>query len=1025
MNHSTLNFGRLRRATFAVLFLLCAFPLMAQQNTRRPSQPGKYVRKTALPAIKKANGKTKNAYSVLSFDYTQGNLLNGLVNYSFADGAKFNLVRYFGDANHDVTAAAYADGYYYVERTKTDIDTQKMIPVDLLRYDIEKDEVETVGDFSGFTSHINDMTYDYSTKTMYAISVYNNTYSVLYTIDLKTAAAKQVATLDRRFFTLACNYAGQLYAISFEGDLCKVDKNTGAVTLVGATGFLPTYYQTMEFDHTDNTLYWAANLIDGSGQDDCIAMVDTETGKATQLALVGDYPQLVGLYIPFSASAAGTPAAVSNFEVVEGANGATTATLTWTNPTTTFDGASLGSLSAVKVYRDHELITTLNNAKPGAAMTYTDNLGNVKGALHTYTVVATNATGDGAEVKETVFVGRDVPMPVFALNVVREGYDKVRVKWSQADEGKEGGYVDKSSLTYTVTRYPDNKVLTTTLKETSIEDVLPTAQHYSYAVQAKNTDGESEVVKTNAEVYGPTYTMPVNFDFTDANADDSWTVVDANEDDYAWTWTETSTGRVMGHQASSVNTSDDWLIGYYMPFEKDAVYRLDLDYHAYSRDNVEISLLDEMNTATPLLSIGTMDIQGSKDRQKYSVIFTAPSTGFYNLALHALSPMRADWLEFYALSLRKAEKVNLAATAISGDENPVQGKESKYTVKVENQGVNKVFGFRVVLKDQDGNELMHKDDARTIKSGEALDVELAWTPETRSVTGVRGEVVMPWATGDNADANPDDNATALMAVNVREAFDGNVVELGTASTKYASYGPFNLSDQYAAALNIYGADEIGDAGNSIVKLAWQYDAMWQYDDAVGIPVRVYMANTDRTKAGDGWIDEADLTLVYDGTIDIAKTTMGDLTVVLDKPFAYEKGKNLAVLTAVCSPKYYPYTTFKQYTSPLDGNGSFEWGSYYTAQWFDWTQNGHKDYYDYTASVVLYLSDAVVDGVDTATLATLEGTHYDIFDLGGSKVAEGTFAANGAVDTSNLGRGVYVVNYKQGAHTRSMKLSVNR
>ena len=152
MNHYVLNFDRLKHLSFAVLFLLCSFPLMAQQNTRRPSQPGKYAHRSAPLTIKKANGKAKNAYSVLSFDYTQGNLLNGLVNYSFADGAKFNLVKYFGDANHNVTAAAYADGYYYVERTQIDIDTQKMIPVDLLRYDIEKDEVETVGDFSGFTS---------------------------------------------------------------------------------------------------------------------------------------------------------------------------------------------------------------------------------------------------------------------------------------------------------------------------------------------------------------------------------------------------------------------------------------------------------------------------------------------------------------------------------------------------------------------------------------------------------------------------------------------------------------------------------------------------------------------------------------------------------------------------------------------------------------------------------------------------------------------------------------------------------
>ena len=91
-----------------------------------------------------------------------------------------------------------------------------MIPVELIRYDIEKDVAESVGELSGYTSHINDMSYDYSTKTMYAISVLNDAYTQLFTIDLNTAESKLVADLDRRFFTLACTYEGQLYGISFE-----------------------------------------------------------------------------------------------------------------------------------------------------------------------------------------------------------------------------------------------------------------------------------------------------------------------------------------------------------------------------------------------------------------------------------------------------------------------------------------------------------------------------------------------------------------------------------------------------------------------------------------------------------------------------------------------------------------------------------------------------------------------------------------------------------------------------------------
>lgn len=1022
MKQSNSTLSKAARLILA-LMMLCALPVAAQQNTRRTAAPGGLRGKPAPIAIKKASGEVKTAYGIIGFDGTDSNLLNGLVSFPIEEGGKFSLVKYLGDESHDVTAGAYANGYYYYSRTQTDLETQAMIPVDLKRYDMENDEVTTVGTLSGFTSHINDMSYDYSTGTMYAISVKDNVYSVLYTIDLNTAAAKAVATLDRRFFTLACSYAGQLYAVSFDGDFCKVDKTSGAVEVVGATGWHPTFYQSMEFDHSDETLYWAANLIQGTDNDDCIATIDLATGTASKVAAVGDYPQIAGLYLPFSASAKGTPAAVDNLIVEPGANGAATAELTWTNPSKTFDGQALTAISAVKVYRNHKLVKTFTSAKPGEHMTYIDNVGTTKGAVYNYTVVASNEVGEGAEAKDAAFIGHDVPAGVGGLKIAVTDFNKVSLSWSQSDEGPSGGWVDKSTLTYTVTRYPDGKVVASGLKDTHVDDVVDKTQQCYYSVQARNADGESNVLSTRPQTIGPAYAMPASFDFTSESADNSWTVVDANNDGYAWMWTTTSSSRVMGHQASNTVVSDDWLIGYYMPFTKDGVYRIDINYHAYSPDKVELYLLDKMNVETPLESIGTMNIQGSRDMQHYSVIFKAPATGYYNLGLHAVSPMRADWLEFYNLSLREAENVNLAATAISGDASPVQGKESKYVVTVENQGKNKVYGFRVVLKDQDGNELVHKDDARTIKSGESLDVELAWKPESTTTTGVRGEVTMPWATGANADANPDDNETELMAVKVREAFDGNVVALGTESEKTASYGPFDFSKQYAAALNIYGADEIGTGSKGIVKIAWPYDAAWQYSDVSDVPVRVYMCNTELTNTKDGWIPEADMTLVYDGTVSVPQQSTGELTLSLDTPFAYS-GKNLAVLTVICSDTYAPYLTFKQYTSPLADNAALEWGSYRDKVWFDWTQSGHQDYYQYTASVLLYLSDKT-SGIDAATSDSLDGTAYTIYDLSGKKVANGTFAAGGTVDTGALERGVYVVGYKLNGKQNAMKISVNK
>lgn len=1005
------------------LLVMPAVQCLAQLNTRKPASGASAPNRPAPLVIKKANGTTKTAYGVLGFDLTDGNMLNGLVSFPFTEGARFSLVKYFGDANHDVTAGAYAERYYYAELTQTDLTTQKMIPVELIRYDIEKDVTESVGELSGYTSHINDMSYDYSTKTMYAISVLNDAYTQLFTIDLNTAESKLVADLDRRFFTLACTYEGQLYGISFEGDLCKIDKTNGNVTVVGATGWHPTYYQSMEFDHSDETLYWAANLMGGTDFDDCIATVDINTGAAQKVAAVGNSPQIAGLYVPFAASEKGTPSAVSDFECVPGANGATTVALYWMNPTQTFDGKVLSSLTDIKVYRDRELIKTFENPEIGEEMSYTDDLGDVKGGYHFYSVVASNSVGEGAEEKVRIFVGRDIPADITTLTLQHDGYDKAVISWNQPELGPNGGYVDASSLSYKVVRKPDGRVIADGLKQTTVSDenISPVGQ-YSYSVVASNADGESNAVETETRVFGPAYSMPVTFDFTAFDADNSWTVMDANKDGYAWMWTKVSSGdRVMGHQASSTAVSDDWLISYYMPFEKDATYRAEMELHAYSADKLEFALLDEMYTVKPAQVLDTVTIKGNRDKQRIGVVFKAESDGYKNLGIHALSPMRADWLEVFNLSVKKAEKSNLAAVSISGPEKPMAKKESVYTVRVENRGTDKAYAYRVTLVDKNGEELNHKDVAVTLNSGEYADVEVAWTPQVADTTAICG-VVRTWPDDEYAD----DNTTDYMTVIVREAFDGDVVGIGLESSSTASSSPFDLSNQYAAALNIYSADEIGENKDMLIqKLAWPYDALYQYSDVETIPVRIYLANTDLTNTKDGWIPEEQLTLVYDGITSIAQKSTGDLTIALDEPFKYEAGKNLAVLTAVNCDTYCPYVSFRQYNSPLEGNAAYEWGSYYAKQWFDFTQVGHQNYYSRCASIMIYMTDAKTDGITSANTAAVAGTAYTVSDVAGRVVATGVFSEQGTVNTSGLQRGVYVVSYKVDGKRQAMKISVNK
>ena len=1014
-----------KMASLALTMLLCALPLMAQKNTRRPVGDRAAHRKAEPVKIMKVNGQEKYAYGVVGFDYTQYYLQNTFTRFPFTDGATFTKVTDLVDSEHDVTAGAYADGYYYAAVTQTDPESEAMVPVELVRYDIEGDELKSVGPLSGYTSHINDMAYDNSSKKMYAISIYSDgEVSALYTVDLNTAVSTPVGKLDRPFFTLACTYEGQLYGISYDGDLCKIDKDECTVEVVGPTGWKPNYYQSMEFDHTDGTLYWAANLIEGTGNDDCIATVDINTGAATKVATVGDLPQIAGLYIPFSASAPGTPAAVSNFTVVPGENGATKATLSWTYPTTTFDGLPLSSISSAKLFRDHKLIKTFTGVKPGEAAQYVDDLGNVKGAVHHYTMVVVNEVGDGAEAKDFKFVGHDIPAAVTDLKASTNDNIHVTLSWNQPEVGPQGGYVDMSSLSYTVTR-SDGKVVAKNLKATTVTDEVTKALLYTYTVKAVNADGESEAVETEEHAYGPVKTLPAIFDFKAADADNSWTILNDNSKDSeaGWEWTETQNGNAMGHRPSGVAVSNDWLIGYYMPFEKDVTYILDFDYMSYGNNKVELLLTKDLDPEATFQQIGTLFAVETKKVKRYSIPFKAKESGTFNVALHAMSPVRADWLYLYHLTVRKAENVNLAAKELTGNVNPVQGEESVYTVKVANEGTDDVKGFSVKLKDQDGAELATKTFAETtIKSGEETDVQIAWKPATTTTTAIKAEVAPTGA----ADEWAEDDITDALMIGVRPPFTGKTVSVGLDAKLKAVTTPFAFAWQYAAAQNIYTADEIGVADDqSIVKVAWPYNAMEVTDeDAKDVPVRVYMANTDRTNNTDGWIAESDYTLVYDGTVNIAKQTAAELAITLSKPFTYKKGQNIAVLTVINAEKY-SRVMFKAYDSKDQSKAAYEWYNYETPGWFDFTQSGHLDYLREKSSVTFFMTDAQASGISATTVANLAGTTYQVYDLAGRKVADGVFAADGSISTSQLQRGAYVVSFKANGKVQSMKVSINK
>jgi hypothetical protein len=130
-----------------------------------------------------------------------------------------------------------------------------------------------------------DIAYDPTTGNTYGV-YYNDISTLLYTINILTGTPTLIGSMGSVLaICLACNNTGLLYAIDIGNDeLISVNKTTASVTSIGPIGFDANYAQGLEFDYSDNSLYYAAyNDISSSGE---LRTVNLSTGNTT---LIGTF----------------------------------------------------------------------------------------------------------------------------------------------------------------------------------------------------------------------------------------------------------------------------------------------------------------------------------------------------------------------------------------------------------------------------------------------------------------------------------------------------------------------------------------------------------------------------------------------------------------------------------------------------------------------------------------------------------------------------------------------------------------
>ena len=177
----------------------------------------------------------------------------------------------------------------------------------LFSFDTQTGNYTEVGDVTGAetssTSHWLSMSYDHVTDTLYSVR-WDNEESVLFTIDPVALEATEIGTVegpglpaDVIIVSIATDFHGQMYGIALDQELLvKIDKYTGEATTVGSLGVdVDRTVQDMDFDHSENILYWAR--VPDTGSQTEMMRIDTDTGAATYIGDIDSGSRLLSMSI--------------------------------------------------------------------------------------------------------------------------------------------------------------------------------------------------------------------------------------------------------------------------------------------------------------------------------------------------------------------------------------------------------------------------------------------------------------------------------------------------------------------------------------------------------------------------------------------------------------------------------------------------------------------------------------------------------------------------------------------------------
>lgn len=440
------------------------------------------------------------------------------------------------------------------------------------------------------------------------------------------------------------------------------------------------------------------------------------------------------------------PDSVTMLKIVPGENGAHTAKVTFTLPAKNINGSKPSktkSITKIVVKRDGEIFKSY--PKAGASTTYnygaefdagTDK--DVPSGWHTYTVVCSNAEGDGREASKSVYVGIDAPYAPKNLKL-RDDSTHITATWDAfTGTGANGAYLEPTDIAVSFFDHYENYYgqqvvgdsVTTSAKGATLL-FLPQSPEtsinrgaqglYYLAARADGSMGNSSFVFTPSIVVGPTIDLPFGESFYNGSVDNLFVWVEGNEQ---YRNRPNSAAWIMEENGDADGTGGAL---FWKPYTETQNY-VTTDYTIQAGDEASLNMpkVSLKDTKNPML---LFQLYATKnDPAKLKVMVQTPDgvdhegktidlkqtshAGWthQNLSLKEFAGQRYVIVKFRGvsegdsttigvdnISIYEQAAYNLEATSLSAPESVTAGSEAAFSVGVRNIGVNAMSNYKIVL----------------------------------------------------------------------------------------------------------------------------------------------------------------------------------------------------------------------------------------------------------------------------------------------------------------------------------------